>query len=222
MNIRTIIVDDHQIFRDGLKALITNNSELKLIAEAKNGHEAVKLVDELLPNLVIIDVTMPDLNGIEATRSILRKVPDTMVIGLSMHSDRRFVTEMFKAGAKGYLLKDCAFSELSRAIKIVFSGELYLSPSIRDINLAMLKQQGTEIDNSVYAVLTQRECEMLQLLSESYSTKQIASRCNISTKTVEAHRQHIMAKLKIDNLPGLTKYAIREGLTSLDNCSFYR
>jgi DNA-binding NarL/FixJ family response regulator len=162
-----------------------------------------------------MDVSMPDLNGIEATRQILATHPETRVIALSIHSDRRFVLEMFKAGATGYLLKDCAFEELARAIRVVADGQAYLSPGIAGLVVGEFLR-GLMTDGSVLtAGLTAREREVLQLTAEGKSTKEIAATLHVSVKTVETHRHQIMEKLHIGSVAELTKYAIREGLTSL-------
>lgn len=158
-----------------------------------------------------MDIGMPDLNGIEATRQITRESPQVKVIALSMHSSRKYVTEMFKAGASGYLLKNCDFEELADAVRIVAGGKTYISPSISDVVIQHV--YGSEEGDSAFSVLTRREREVLQLLAEGKTTKQAALRLYISPKTVEAHRLNIMSKLDVDSIALLTKYAIQEGLT---------
>ncbi|MHB8110854.1 MAG: response regulator transcription factor [Syntrophorhabdaceae bacterium] len=214
MKIRIIIADDHKIMREGLKALIEKQPDMEVAAEAQDGLTTTKLARKLLPHVIIMDIGMPEMNGIDATRQIVAENKDVKIIALSMHSDRRFVLEMLKAGASGYLLKDSAFEELVTAVHTIMSGQSYLSPRITDIVVKeYLSNQPKE--SSVFSVLTVREREVLQHLAEGKSTKQIASTLNLSVKTVETHRQQIMDKLELRTVAELTKYAIREGLTSL-------
>jgi len=216
MSIRIILADDHKIVRDGLRALIENQAGMKVVAEADNGRETVRLARDLLPDLVIMDIGMPDLNGIDATRQITAELPDVKVIALSMHSDRRFVVQMFRAGASGYLLKDCAFEELARAVDAVSKNQTYLSPAVAGPVMEDYIHRLSTADSIAYPILSPREREVLQLLAEGRSTKETASLLCVSTKTVETHRQQIMSKLNIHTTAELIKYAIREGLTSLD------
>lgn len=215
MGIRILIVDDHKIVREGLRNLIEKRPEMEVISEAEDGRAAVKLAKELLPDIIIMDVAMPEMNGIEATRQIIAGAPHVKIIALSMHSNRRFIVEILKEGASGYLLKDCAFDELVNAINTVLTNRIYLSPRIADIVIKEYINFFPPAKISVYSALTHRECEVLQLLAEGKSTKDIASRLNLSVKTVETHRQQIMDRLGIHSVAELTKYAIREGLTSL-------
>lgn len=215
MGIKIILVDDHKIMREGLRNLLEREEDIQIVAEANDGRTAVKLARDLLPDLVVMDTSMPDLNGIEATRQIINENPGTKIIALSMHSDRHFVVEMLKAGASGYMLKDCAFDELVNAIKSVINDETYLSPKIAGIVLKEYMQGVSKDKSTVFSDLSNREREVLQLIAEGNSTKDIAFHLNVSVKTVETHRQQIMRKLKINNIAGLTKYAIKEGLTSL-------
>lgn len=214
MRIRVVLADDHAIVRHGLSRAIQQEDDMEVVGQAEDGHAAIELARELSPDVVIMDITMPDLNGIEATREIRRESPNVKVIALSMHSAKRYVTEMFKAGAAGYLLKDCDFEELARAIRTVANGNIYVSPSVSSVVVGDFVHGEQESKSSAFSVLTQREREVLQLLAEGKTTKQIALRLYISPKTVEAHRLHIMTKLDIDNVAQLTKYAIQEGLTS--------
>jgi two-component system, NarL family, response regulator NreC len=213
MSIRIILADDHVVLRHGLSKSLQTEKDIEVVAEANNGHTAVQLVRELSPDLVIMDIGMPDLNGIEATRQVVKIAPKTRVIGLSMHSTKKFIMEMFKAGASGYLLKDCEFDELITAIRTVASGNNYISPSISGVLLetAVGDEEGEK--NSAFSALTRREREVLQLIAEGKTTKQVAKRLHISPKTVEVHRLNLMNKLDIDNVAQLTKYAIQEGLT---------
>jgi DNA-binding NarL/FixJ family response regulator len=215
MSIRIILADDHKIVRDGLRSLIEKEDGMEIAAEVANGNTAVLLAVKLSPQVILMDIAMPDLNGIEATRQVIAAVPQCKVIALSMHADKRYVMEMLKAGASGYLLKDCAYEELIRAIHTVLANKTYLSPSVAEIVIGDYLQQLQKNDGSAFCVLTAREREILQLLAEGNSTAHIATRLHLSVKTIETHRQHIMGKLNIRSVAELTKYAIREGLTSL-------
>jgi len=216
MSIRILLADDHKITRQGLRSLLEKQQDMEVVAEAENGRLAVRLAGEIAPDVVIMDLTMPDLNGVEATRQIVADSPDVKVIALSMHSDSLFVTEMLKSGAAGYLLKDCAFEELAKAIRIVLEGKTYLSPSISGVVVEDYIHRLAQTDFAGFEVLTDREREVLQLMAEGHSTKQIATKLHISVKTVETHRRQIMSKLNIHTIAELTKYAIRKGLTSLE------
>jgi DNA-binding NarL/FixJ family response regulator len=215
MKIRIVVADDHKIMREGLKALIEKQPDMEVAAEAQDGLTTTKLARKLLPHIIIMDIGMPEMNGIDATREIVAENKDVKIIALSMHSDRRFVLEMLKAGASGYLLKDSAFEELVTAVHTVITGQSYLSPRITDIVVKEYLYNLPRNDSTAFTILTQREREVLQLLAEGKSTKQIASTLNLSVKTVETHRQQIMEKLQIHSVAELTKYAIREGITSL-------
>lgn len=215
MSIRILLADDHKIMRDGLRSLISSEHDMEVVGEAENGRIAVKLARKLKPQIVILDITMPELNGMDAARQILDECPEAKIISLSMHSDRRFVVEMFKAGVSGYLLKDCAFEELSRAIKAVMANQKYVSPAVAGTIIKDYVDQmsGEHVQSSE---LTNREREVLQLIAEGMTTKRIASNLSVSAKTVETHRRKIMKKLNIHSIAELTKIAIQEGLTSLD------
>jgi two-component system response regulator NreC len=215
MNIRIILAEDHKITREGLVNMLKNQRNMQVIGEAQNGREAVQLAIDLSPDLVIMDVTMPNLNGIDATRVITSNSNAVKVIALSMYSDKQFVQGMMQAGASGYLLKDCAFDELVNAIRVVYAGETYLSPGIAGIVVQDYVKKLSNSASSAGTLLTKREREVLQLISEGKSTKLIATQLDVSIKTVETHRRQMMEKLGIRNVAGLTKYAIREGLTSL-------
>jgi DNA-binding NarL/FixJ family response regulator len=215
MKIRIVLADDHKIVRDGLKKLLEKHDELLVVGEAEDGRGSLRLVKDLKPDVVIMDVAMPDLNGIEATRQLTAERKDLRIVALSMHSERKFVTEMLKAGASAYLLKDCAFEELETAIRTVVQGKIYLSPAIAGVVIENFVRNAPHADKSVFSLLSDREREVLQLMSEGKTTKDIASHLNVSIKTVETHRTNIMSKLDIHSIAELTKYAIREGLTSL-------
>ncbi len=215
MAIKVLIADDHQIVRQGLRTLLERDPDLEVVAEAENGRSTVRLARESNPEVIIMDVAMPDLNGIEATRQIISEMPKVKVIALSMYADRRFVSNMLKAGASGYLLKDCASEELVRAIRVVLAHKTFLSPGVADIVVKDYVQTPMGPEASVFNVLSNREREVLQLMAEGKSTNQIAELLHVSVKTVETHRQQMMQKLKIHSVAELTKYAIREGLTTL-------
>ncbi len=214
MSMRIILADDHTIVRHGLNKLIQQQEGMEVIAQAADGHSAVELTRELSPDMVIMDIGMPDLNGIDATQQVIREFPQVKVIGLSMHSGKKFVIEMLKAGASGYLLKDCALEELTTAIKTVAAGRIYLSPAITDVVVENYVRNSTEKERSAFSLLSQREREVLQLMAEGKTTKQIGLQLHISPKTVEGHRLRLMSKLNMDSVAKLTKYAIQEGLTS--------
>ncbi len=215
MSIRILLADDHKILREGLRLMLHTDAQLQVIAEAEDGRTAVRLARELSPDVVIMDIAMPELNGIEATRQIVAENSALKVLAMSMHNDRQFIIEMLKAGAAGYLLKDSAFDELATAIKMVMGGKIFLSPSIVDVVVQdYLSKLSLTAENS-FSILTPREREVLQLLAEGKASKQIAADLFLSVKTVELYRQQVMDKLNIHNVAELTKYAIREGLTSL-------
>ncbi|MCK4850963.1 MAG: response regulator transcription factor [Phycisphaerae bacterium] len=216
MSIRIVLADDHQLFRDGLSALLAQEAELELVGEAANGRTAVELAGELAPDVVVMDISMSDLNGIEATRQIVQRTLATKVLALSMHSDRRFVEGMLQAGASGYLLKDCANEEFVRAIREVAAGRTYLSPAVAGQVVEEYVHGERAKAGALSRLLTAREREVLQLVAEGLRTKEIANRLHISSKTAETHRQQLMNKLNIHSVAELTKFAVREGLTSLD------
>ncbi len=216
MSIRIIIADDHTIVRHGLTKLLQQERDVEVVAQAQNGHATLELARELSPDVIVMDVGMPDLNGIDATQQILHENPSIKVLALSMHSGKKFVVAMLKAGASGYLLKDCALEELTTALQTIISGRIYLSPAITDIVVDSYVRQPAEAEQSAFSLLSQREREVLQLMAEGNTTKQIALRLHISPKTVEGHRLRLMSKLNIDNIAQLTKYAIQEGLTSAE------
>ena len=216
MSIRILLADDHKITREGLGSLISKQSDMEVVAEAENGREAVGLAKDLRPDVIIMDVSMPGLTGIEATKQILSENENVKIIALSMHSDNLFVSEMLKSGASGYMLKDCAFEELDRAIRAVVGGNIYLSPMISGIVVEDYLRKLNKTDGGESGILSDREREVLQLLAEGQSMKQIGLKLFISAKTVETHRRQIMNKLDMYTVAELTKYAIRKGLTSLD------
>lgn len=219
---KILLCDDHRMMRDGLRVILEREG-LAVIGEAANGREAIVLVEELRPDIVVMDISMPDLNGIDATRRLLTKLPGLKVIGLSMNSDRRYVVAMFAAGAVGYLLKSSASEELIQAVRVVASNLKYVSPAIAGSFLADYSSHASaahlparNLAAGMGKPLSSREREVLQLLAEGKSTKDIAARLDIAATTVETHRRQIMDKLQLRTIAELTKYAVREGLTSLE------
>lgn len=209
---RAIIADDHKIMREGLRSLLEKSGDFKCIAEAHDGYQAVALARELRPDVMVMDIAMPNLNGIEATRQIKSEHPEVEVVVLSMHASRNYVLQVLQAGASAYLLKDSAFEELSTALLAISRGGMYLSPAItKTAALSNLKGGRSGPGDQ----LTKRELQVLQLIADGKSTKDIAARLELSVKTVETHRKQIMDKLEIRSIAGLTKYCIREGLTTL-------
>jgi DNA-binding NarL/FixJ family response regulator len=217
MSIKVIVADDHRIVREGLCSLLEKEKDITVVGQAENGQTAVRLAQRLKPDVVVMDITMPDLNGMEAAQRICAAPSRTKVIGLSMHSDRHFVTRMLKAGAAGYLLKDSAFGELAEAIRAVAAGRKYLSPSIGESLIDDYINHPDPGAGSVFSALSVREREVLQLLAEGHSAKEIAIHLHVSVKTAETHRRHIMERLDVHSVAELTKLAVREGLTSLES-----
>jgi len=213
--IKVLLVDDHQLFRTGLRQLLERHPAVSIVGEASTGRAALDEVASRNPDIVLLDISLPEMNGIEVTRRLTHDHPEVRVLIVSMHSDHRYVTEALRAGAKGYLLKDSSPDEMLRAIQRVLNGQYYLSPHINEQVISDFVQQSRSDDSSAYSILSAREREVLQLLAEGKSTKQTAELLNVSVKTVETHRMHIMDKLQIHTLPELTRYALKEGLTSL-------
>ena len=216
MPTRIVLADDHQIIRDGIKVVIDQESDMEVVGEASSGREAIAQTESLTPDVVVMDVGMPDLNGIEATRKIQKDHAHVKVIALSMYADKRYVVAMLKAGASGYLLKSSAVKELVRAIRTVCDQKKYLSPSISQVVIDELVREAPREDITAYDKLTSREREVLQLLAEGNATKEIATKLHVSVSTIETHRRQVMEKLELFSVAELTKYAIREGLTSVD------
>ncbi len=214
MGHRIILADDHKLMREGLRSLLESEPDMTVIAEAEDGVSAVKLATKLSPDIILMDISMPGLNGIEATRQILSGSATIKVIALSMNTERRPVFQMLNAGVAGYVLKDSAFEDLVRAIHIVAANGIYLSPKISEMVLKDYVQRVPKEEFSSISLLTPKEREVLQLLAEGKKPKDIASIHNMSLKTAEAHRQQIMTKLDIHSIAELTKFAVREGLTT--------
>ena len=215
--IKIVLVDDHKIMREGIRAMLDLENGLEVVSEAENGREALEIALDIIPDIIIMDINMPDMNGTEATRRIRKSCPETRIIALSMHSDRFFVTEMLQAGASGYLLKDCSGQDIVTAIRTVHAGKSFLSPEITGIVIEDYIQKSSKENPKSPAQLTTKEREVLQLIAEGNTSKEISSHLNIATKTVDSHRINIMNKLDLHNIAELTKFAIRYGITDLDS-----
>ncbi len=214
-NLRIILADDHVVMRSGLRLLLERQPHLHVIAEAADGRQAVELTEAENPDVVIMDIAMPQLNGVEATRQIMAKRPETAVVILSMHSDESYVLRALKAGARAYLLKDSAEADLISAIEAISEGKSYFSPGVRQLlkedYMHQLAKLGVE---DTYDLLTTREREVLQLAAEGKSNKEVAVLLNLSPYTVETHRTHILQKLNLHSVPELILYAVRKGIIS--------
>ncbi len=210
-----LYVDDHEIFHDCIKNMFDTRPDMNIVAIANNGQSAVRLSKELRPDVVVMDIRLPSLNGIEATRMIRDAHPKVRIIGLSGYSDRDTVLAMMRAGANGYVVKKAAFRELILAIEVVMSGKMYLSPSITSVLIDEVFSPLSPHEGAPEKYLTMREREVLRLVAEGLSSKQVADKLCVSPKTVETHRSRIMKKLAIDSFADLVKYAIREGITTL-------
>ena len=216
MSVRILVADDHKIFRDGLRRLLDARDDLEVVAEAASGLEVLEICAGTPVDLVVVDISMPGLNGVDTTRKLMERENPPRVVALSMHDDRRFVTGMLRAGASAYLLKDCGFPELRGAIDAALRGEITLSKSINASVLQDYLRLAEGRPEGDGAVLTPREREILQLIAEGDTTKEIADALCVSVKTVESHRKRIMDRLDLHSVAELTKFAIREGLTSVD------
>lgn len=216
MSTRILLVDDHGIVREGLRSVLEREEGLEVVGEAEDGREAFGLVGELTPDIIVMDITMPNLNGVDATRQIVREFPEVRVIALSMHSNRMFVTNMLKAGASGYVLKECLSDELVEAVRTVAGGGWYLSPRITGVVIDDYVQHLSDIPASPIEVLTDREREVLQLIGEGKNTKQIALDLHVSTKAIEANRRRMMEKLDAHSIPELVIKGIQGGLISVE------
>ncbi len=213
--INILLADDHTLVRAGIRALVEQLRDVKVIAEAKDGREALRLVGESHPDLVLMDIAMPGLNGLEATARITKEFPAVRVIVLSMYANDEYVREAINAGAAGYLVKSGAAVELEKAIKAVSCGDNYFSPMV-SARVGKDKAGHLSADRALIERLTPRQREILQLIAERHSTKEIAQILNISAKTVETHRAQLMERLEIHDVPGLVRFAIRAGLASLE------
>lgn len=210
---RILLADDHNLVRAGIRSLLEKISSIEVIAEASDGREALDLIKKHRPDLVLIDIAMPNLNGLEAVGRIRKEWPDTKVIILSMHANEEYVMQALRAEVSGYLIKDAAVGELERAIRAVISGETYLTPHISE---RVIKNYLARVNNykGPLEQLTPRQREILQSIAEGKNVKEIAADLDISIKTVESHRLQLMDRLNIHDIPGLVRYAIRNGLVS--------
>ena len=213
---RILLADDHAIVREGLRALLEREADISVVAESSDGRSTVATAKKFLPDIVLMDINMPDLNGIEATHQLKNELPEIRVIVLSMHVDKYMVGLALQAGARGFLPKDCASEELAVALRTVAGHKIYISPNLGfPVYKSVLHE--TELQQFViHSLLTQKEREVLQLIAEGHPSKEIASRLRSSIRTIEHHRQHIMSKLNLHSIADLTKFAIREGMTSLE------
>ena len=216
MPVKILMVDDHKIVREGLCALINNEPDKEVIGQAQDGGEAIRLARELKPDIIVMDVNMPGTDGVDATRRIVSDAPGTKIIALTMYPKKSFVTEMLSAGASGYILKDDAFAEMTKAVKTVMAGQIYLCPKAASV---LVKRYVQNHPRNIPAdmLLTNRQCEVLRLLAKGKSTKEVAFILKLSPKTIDACRRRVMEKLGVQNIAELIKYAIREGLTPLDD-----
>ncbi len=212
---RIVIAEDHTILREGLRALLSSNPEFEVVGEAEDGRVAIRCAEKLKPNLILTDLSMPRMNGMDAIREIKRKSPETKILVLTVHKTEEYILATLKAGADGYLLKDSTHAELLAAVRHVLSGKHYISPGISDKVLdGYLEGRKTLKTRTSWETLTQREREILKLIAEGYKNKEIADDLCISVKTVEKHRANLMEKLNLHNVQALTTYAIEKGLVS--------
>ena len=214
MAVKILLVDDHEIMREGMSALLRKYSQFEVVGQATDGRQALEMASHLNPDVVIMDVGMPNLNGVDATKKLLSLYPDLKIMALSAHSDGSIVGKMIKAGASGYMLKESAFEELIEGLNTLLDGKTFLCKKISKVVFSEYVGMVTNSKKKNIDGLTSREREVLQLVAEGNTTKEIAAVLKLSTKTIDSHREHIMEKLEIRNIAGLTKYAIREGLTS--------
>jgi len=216
LSISILLADDHKLVRHGLLTALSQEPGMKVVAEAASGEEAIELCRKHQPQVVLMDINMPGINGTQATQIIVSEMPQTKVLALTMHDQERYVRGMLEAGAVGYLLKNCAFEELTHAIKEVVQGKSHLSPEVAGAVINMAVQPRREGASPGADVLTQREREVVCLVACGFTSKDIGLSLNISENTVESHRRRIMSKLGINSVAELTKFAVREGLVSLD------
>lgn len=212
--VRILLTEDHLVMRAALRCLLDTHADFTVVGEATNGREMMNLIQPLAPDVVVMDINMPELNGIEATRQLCERFPHIKVLGLSVHKKGRLVSEILNAGAKGYVPKNCAASELLTAIRTVMDGKMYISPEV--LGELVESRNRNPRGEGAFTKLTPREREVLQLISEGHSTKEIADKLFLSVPTIHTHRQHIMEKLDTHSLATLVRYAIREGIIDPD------
>lgn len=215
MSIKILIADDHQLFREGLINLLSDTTEIEVVAHAENGKIAVEKAIIYKPDIVIMDIGMPVLGGIDATALLKSKMPDIKIIALSMHSDKHFIKGMLEAGATGYLFKNCTHPQLIEAIETVYAGKKYLSDKITEVLIDDYLDKGDDTDNNIEK-LSEREFEVLKLFAEGKSTRDISEQLFVSVKTVGTHKQHILKKLNLNSTVDIIKYALKKGIISLD------
>ena len=217
MNIRVLVVDDHAIIREGLRVMLGNQPDMEVVGVAANGREAIRLVDEKEPDVAVIDISMPELNGIEAISQMLPRHPHIKVIVLSIHETKPYVHRALKAGARGYLIKETAGLEVVDAVRAVYRGERYLSQRIADLLTDIsFRNLETSMEVSPLETLSSREREILQLVAEGKTSQEIAERLSISPKTVDTYRSRLMQKIGVDDMAGLIKFAIQHGVITLE------
>lgn len=209
MKIKVLIADDHQLFREGLVNLLFAAPDIEVIAQARDGSEAIEKAKHFKPDVILIDIGMPVMNGIEATRILKKDMPNIKIIAVSMHSDRQYVKGILEAGADGYLLKNCTYQQLTDAIQSVFGGKKTLSDDITNL---VIKEYLDPIESDAHSKLSERELEVLKLYAEGKSTREIGDKLFISVKTVGTHKQHILEKLELSSVTDMIKYAIKKGL----------
>ncbi|MBW8331749.1 MAG: response regulator transcription factor [Prolixibacteraceae bacterium] len=214
MTIRILITDDHQLFREGIANLLSASPQIEIVGQAENGQQAIEKAKQLKPDIVIMDLSLPVINGVDATRILRKEVPATKVLVLSMHADKNYIKEALEAGAFGYLFKDCTYDQLIEAINTVYQGKKYLSNKITEVLIHDYLNRDEEIQDKS-PELSERESEILRLIAEGKSTREIADLLFISVKTVGTHKQHVLEKLNLQSTAGLIKYAIRKGIVSI-------
>lgn len=215
MTIRILITDDHQLFRDGIANLLAASPQIEIVAQAENGHEAIEKAKRLKPDILIMDLSLPVINGVDATRILHKELPETKVLILSMHAEKNYIKEALEAGAFGYLFKDCTYDQLIEAINTVYHGKKYLSDKITEVLIQDYLNKDEEIQEKS-PELSERESEILKLIAEGKSTCEIADLLFISVKTVGTHKQHILEKLNLKSTADLIKYAIKKGIVGLE------
>lgn len=215
MSIKILIADDHQLFREGLINLLSDSSEIEVIAQAEDGKETIIKARKFNPDIVIMDIGMPVMNGVEATEILKKELPDIKVIAISMHSDKHFIKGMLEAGASGYLLKSCTYDQLIESINAVYSGKKYLSDKITEVIIQDYLEKEEEIPNND-SKLSERESEILKLFAEGKTSREISELLFVSVKTVGTHKQHILEKLELKTTTDLVKYALKKGIISLE------